>query len=102
MAVLTYTAVKPGIAGNLIIVQMIPAGSGPIATAVVTDLGLNQWQIDVTYNNAGGFTTTQVAAALMADPAVAVLVTATGDGDFIAPIAPGFARLQGGTTGQGQ
>lgn len=99
MAVVTYTAVNPGIAGNLIIVQMIAAGSGPIVSAVVTPLGLNQWQIDVTWNTASGATCADLAAALMADPAVAALVTVSGDSDGVSALGPGIVHLSGGTTG---
>lgn len=101
MAVVTYTALIPGIAGNLILVNMIPAASGPAASAVVTQLpGVNQWQIDVTFNNVAAFTTTDIANALNADPAVAALVVVTGDGDSSVPLSTGKQRLEGGTTGQ--
>jgi hypothetical protein len=103
MAVVTFTAVKPGIIGNLIRVNMVAAGAGPAATAVVTDLGLNQFQIDVTVNTAAAFTCAQVAAALMADAAVAALVDVTGDADPISVVGgQGTQRLAGGFTGQGQ
>ena len=94
---LTFTAVKPGIGGNLLFVQMIDGGaSGPAASAVVTDLGLNQFQIDVTVNNTS--LQTAMAAALMADPAVSALVNVVGDDG--STLAFGFGRLIGGTTGQ--
>lgn len=97
---ITFTAVKPGNIGNLIIVQMIEALAGPAASAVVTDLGVNQFQIDVTCNNSGAFLQSDMAAALVADPAVSALVVVTADDG--SPIAFGFGRLTGGTTGQGQ
>lgn len=101
MAVVTYTALTPGIAGGLILVNMIPAASGPAASAVVTQLpGLNQWQIDVAFNNVFGFTTTDIANLLNADPAVAALVIVSGDGDSSVLLIPGKQRLTGGTTGQ--
>jgi len=101
MATVRFTAVNPGIEGNLILVQMIAAGSGPVASAVVTQLpGLNQWQIDVTYLNLIGTLCSAVAAALNGIPAVAALVSVFGDGDSVITLGPGFQRMTGGTTGQ--
>lgn len=102
MALLQFDAVVPGIGGNLILVNLVYATVGPLVAATVTDLGMNQFQIDVTVNSTlvGGATTwATVAAALMGDPAVAALVNVTGDADTIL-VSSGFQRLTGGRTGQ--
>jgi hypothetical protein len=102
MALLKFDAVVPGIGGNLISVNLVFVTVGPLASALVNDLGMNQFRIDVTVNTTlvtGGSTWATVAAALMADPAVAALVTVTGDADTIL-VGPGVQRLTGGTTGQ--
>lgn len=102
MALLQFTAVTPGIGGNLVLMNLIFAGSGPLAAAVVTPGLLNQVQIDVTVNISlvPPSTWADVAAALNADPAVAAVVTAFGDADTIQTNS-GFQRLTAGTTGQG-
>jgi hypothetical protein len=98
-AFIQFTALIPGIAGNLILVKLIPAASGPAASAVVTNLGLNLFQIDVTFNTAGGFTGTDFAADLNADPAVSAIVTVSGDAGPLGGVS-GISRLTGGRTGQ--
>lgn len=101
MATLTFTAVNPGIEGNLILVNMIAATSGPAASAVVTQLpGLNQWEIDVTFNTTGGFLCSDIATALNGDPAVSSLVVVDGDSGVSAGLSTGKQWLEDGTTGQ--
>ena len=101
MALLQFEAVVPGIGGNLLSVNLVFASVGPLAVALVNDLGLNQFRIDVTVNTTlmGPSTWADVAAALNADAAVAALVTVSGDAGTL-NVATGTQRLTGGTTGQ--
>jgi len=103
MALLQFVSVVPGIGGNLIVVNLVFASVGPLAAATVNTLGFNQFRIDVTVNTTlmGPSTWADVSAALMADAAVAAIVTVTGDADTI-QVGAGSQRLQEGYTGQTQ
>ena len=109
MAFMQFLAVQPGIAGNRILINMVPVSAGPVLALTVTNRGLNIWEIEVAYgftpgspDRLGSGTWATLAAAINADPDAGALVTASGDTDNILNGQVGQNWLQEGFSGQRQ
>lgn len=109
MALMNFQAVQPGIAGNRILINMIPVSGGPVLSIVVTNRGLNIWEIEISYGFTPGSpdrlvsgTWSTLADGINADPDAGALVVASGDTDNVLNGQVGQNWLQDGFTGQRQ